>query len=133
VGGGSLGAWKPRAASIPAVFAAAAADRGLAEPDAPTFAAVLDAVVPGLRTAYDAPHSLAAACPRPFLIISGEGDGRCPLRGIEWAVRRAERVYAEAGAADRLAWSVHEGVGHEMTDAMDEEVLGWMGRWLKGR
>ena len=135
VGTGSAGAWKARAASIPAVFAAAAADRGLVQPDAPTFAAVLDAIAPGLRDAYDAPHSLAAACPRPFLIVSGGDDPRCPLPGIEWAVRRAKRVYGERKDAPpgSLRWSVYKGVGHEMMAGMDTEVLAWMGRWLKTR
>jgi hypothetical protein len=131
---GSAGAWKPRAASIPAVFAAAAADRGLEEPDAATFAAVLDAIAPGLRTAFDAPRSLAAIAPRPLLIVNGQNDGRCPLPGVELAVARARRVYeADARAPPgALTLSVHAGVGHEMTAAMDAEVLAWMAKWLGG-
>ena len=96
---------------------------------------MLDAIAPGLRDAYDAPHSLAAACPRPFLIVSGGDDPRCPLPGIEWAVRRAKRVYGERKDAPpgSLRWSVYKGVGHEMMAGMDTEVLAWMGRWLKTR
>ena len=43
-------AWHARAASLPLLFDAAAADAGLPAPDAAAFARALDAVAPGLRT-----------------------------------------------------------------------------------
>ena len=125
-------AWRARAGSIGEPFAAAAKKEGKAEPDAATFRGVLDALAPGLRTVYDAPASIAAIAPRPFLAVNGDADARCPAAGVRAAFDAAAPAYAAANASDALRVVLEPGVGHEVTAGMTGEAFSWFDRWLGG-
>lgn len=71
-----------RVESIPLVFAAAAADTQQKHIDAAVVEKVWRRLLPGLLDWYDAPMSLPGIAPRPFCIINGEEDPRCPIQGM---------------------------------------------------
>lgn len=123
-------AWRARAASIGEPFAAAAAKEGKAEPDAATFRAVLGALAPGLLDAYDAPASIAAVAPRPFLAVNGADDPRCPAAGVRRSFDAAAAAYRAGNASDALKLILEPGVGHEVTPGMAAAAFGWLDRWL---
>jgi poly(3-hydroxybutyrate) depolymerase len=72
------GKYQGRVDSIPAVFAAAAADMGRPTADEEVVAAVWRRLLPCMQERYDAPASLPLVAPRPLLITNGAVDPRCP-------------------------------------------------------
>jgi fermentation-respiration switch protein FrsA (DUF1100 family) len=79
---------------------------------------------------YDAPFSLPLLAPRPLLVANGELDPRCPMQGVQEALRPALRAYQALGAADRLELLVEPGVAHQETPAMREAVRWFFDRTL---
>lgn len=121
-----------RVESIPYIFQYAAKEMKKESIDAEVVAAVWQIILPGLLDMYDAPLSVPAIAPRPFLIVTGEVDPRCPLPGVARAVAVAEEAYAAAGAAGNLELYVQQGVGHELTQEMIDRVDSFMDVYLMG-
>lgn len=113
-----------RVESIPLVFAAAAADLHQNKHhqahaiDAYVVETVWRKLLPGLLNSYDAPYSLPSIAPRPLIIVNGELDPRCPIAGLEVAIKSAKAVYDRCEAGDKLQWYVEKGTGHQCTESM---------------
>eukprot|EP00967_Tisochrysis_lutea_P121467 scaffold200223_cov17-Tisochrysis_lutea.AAC.1 len=133
-----------RAESIPLVFDSAAADFGREKADTEVVREVWNRILPGLLDAWDAPFSLPACAPRPFLIASGAVDPRCPLPGVLEAYELAKSAYLEqvqaqgvpeedaaAEVAKRLQLYVEEGVGHKPTQGMDRAIADFFDQHLR--
>jgi len=143
-----------RVGSIPNVFTQAAKDlkgnKGAAQVDKDVVAAVWKHIMPGLlsnppENGYDSPYSLGLIAPRPCLILTGELDGRTPLKGVKRAVEHARKAYKEVLAVstaakggggfeeeseERLKLFVEAGAGHGTTPTMYREIDLFMDKWL---
>ena len=120
------GRYHGRVASIPAVFDAARADLGEEAVTAEVVRRVWDRILPGLLDGYDAAMSLPELCPRPFLIVNGFLDPRCPAGGLAAPVAAAGRRYAARGVEDNFAVSFEDGVGHAVTRSMYGKATAWL-------
>lgn len=120
--------YRARVESIPFVFAAAARELRGSEHriDGGVVEAVWRKLLPGVLESYDAPFSLEAIAPRPFLIVTGAKDPRCPVDGVRLAVEKGRAAYAACGAEGQLELFVDEEAGHELTLAMVERINAWM-------
>lgn len=83
--------------------------------------------LPGLLAWGDRAEIAGLVCPRPLLIQVGEYDSVFFAEGAVKEYRRLKRIYAAAGAGDRLGLDLFDGC-HEIHVA---GVLDWFGRWLK--
>jgi dienelactone hydrolase len=88
--------------------------------------------VPGILRVADADRIVSLIAPRPFLTLNGSEDAAFPLSGLDRVHREAGRVYRLLGARGNLARRVHP-AGHELTDAMLRDTLGWFDRHLAAR
>ncbi|MDR0732008.1 MAG: hypothetical protein LBF63_10095, partial [Treponema sp.] len=60
--------------------------------------------------------------PRPLVIVSGREDPIFPQPGVQKAYKEAQRMYAGAGASDKLALVVGEG-GHRFFADLGWEAM----------
>ena len=67
--------------------------------------------IPDIRLYFDMGDLAGLIAPRPLVIVSGKDDTIFPQHGVKKAYTEAERMYAGAGAADKLKLVVGEG-GH---------------------
>ncbi|KAK8602521.1 hypothetical protein V6N12_052327 [Hibiscus sabdariffa] len=123
--------WQARVDSIKAVFEAARIGLGKEEIDKEVVEKVWDRIAPGLASQFDAPNTVPAIAPRPFLIVNGAEDPRCPLDGLEIPKTRACKAYEEAHCADKFKLVAQPGIGHKMTPLMVKEVSDWFDKFLK--
>jgi len=132
--------WQARVATLSGLFDAALQDAqpndatdGKKDLDSDLVGQVWDAVVPRIRTDFDAPSSLALIAPRPLLIVNGEIDPRNPINGVESAVNVAKTTWSTVAGVDGTegaeSWEVElmsaSGVAHEVTPEMWERIDGW--------
>ena len=122
------GRYHGRVASIPTVFEAARADLGEDAVTAEVVRRVWDRILPGLLDVdgYDAAMSLPELCPRPFLIVNGALDPRCPAEGLAAPAAAAARRYAARGVEGNFAVSFEAGVGHAVTRSMYGKATAWL-------
>lgn len=82
--------------------------------------------VPGLLRYGDIPEMAGLIAPKPLLIEAGTRDDCFVIEDVRAAYGRLARIYAAAGASDRLAYDEHPGQ-HEWhgTVAWD-----WLEQWL---
>ncbi|MCX6620816.1 MAG: hypothetical protein NTY38_07005, partial [Acidobacteria bacterium] len=73
---------------------------------------------------------VTAFAPKPYLICSTEQDF-FPLEGAVRTFTEAKRLWALAGAPDRIQW-FHEPGEHGTPKATREAIYGWMKHWLSG-
>jgi dienelactone hydrolase len=85
--------------------------------------------VPGLAAEGDIGDLLALVAPRPFLIVAGREDPIFPFTGVLAAYHQARAVYAQAGAADRLAL-LDLAAGHAFPPDARAQAYAWFDRWL---
>lgn len=88
-------------------------------------------IIPGIRDDYDGPSMVRLLAGRPTLILNGELDPNCPIRGAEQAFEAARAAFHEADADDRLKIMVAPGVGHTVTPEQHAAALDWCVTWLK--
>ena len=67
--------------------------------------------IPNMRLHFDMGDLAGLIAPRPLVIVAGMTDHIFPFAGVLEAFKEAERMYAGAGAADKLKLVVGEG-GH---------------------
>eukprot|EP00899_Mesostigma_viride_P028448 jgi/Mesvir1/8789/Mv02697-RA.1 len=125
--------WQGRVSSIPDAFMAAAKEEGKSAPDADTVRKVFSHITPGLLDRFDAPASLPLIAPRPFLILNGEEDPRCPIAGVRISMKSALDAYTRAGGPENIKLQAYPGVAHEATKEMDEATAEWFHRHLLQR
>uniref|UniRef100_A0A7S3NPC2 Peptidase S9 prolyl oligopeptidase catalytic domain-containing protein n=1 Tax=Aureoumbra lagunensis TaxID=44058 RepID=A0A7S3NPC2_9STRA len=122
-------AFHGRVRSLERPFQVAAKDLGKAYVDRNSYVSFLEKVAPGLLHEYDAPATLPLISPRPFLIISGEHDPRCPLYGVASVFLHAlDTVYTHA--KHKLALYIGRGIGHDIDDTMWGAADAWFIRFL---
>jgi len=82
--------------------------------------------MPGLLTIGDIPEVAGLIAPKPLMVESGEEDACFVIDDAKAAYSRLERIYAAAGAADRLDVDVFPGP-HAWSGA---KAFDWFERWL---
>lgn len=87
----------------------------------------IDNYVPGLLRDAEMADWIGLIAPRPLFIEAGRNDELFPLHGTEEAVANLRRIYAAAGAGERLGFQVFEG-GHEISG---EASYPWLERQLR--
>jgi len=83
--------------------------------------------MPGLLTIGDIPEVAGLIAPKPLVVEMGELDTCFVIDDMRQAFDRLERIYAAAGAADRLVADTHPGA-HAWSGRIS---LDWFDRWLK--
>jgi hypothetical protein len=83
--------------------------------------------VPNIRLYFDMGDLAGLIAPRPLVIVSGITDPIFPQAGVQKAFKEAQRMYAGAGASEKLKLVTGEG-GHRFY-----ADLGWgaMNQFLK--
>jgi len=86
------------------------------------------------RSAREMEHFevVGLTAPRALLVGNGAKDGIFPIAGTRDTIRRARRIYAFAGAEDRLALR-ETPQGHGWSQSLREACYGWMCRWLQSK
>lgn len=79
---------------------------------------------------YDAPQSLPAIAPRPFLIANGELDPRCPVQGLDIAIQKARAAYEAAGLLKNFEVYFEKSLGHSVSHALDAQVNNFLDHHL---
>jgi dienelactone hydrolase len=82
--------------------------------------------VPGLLRYGDIPDMAGLIAPKPVLIEAGTQDDCFVIEDVRMAYAHLERIYAAAGASDRLAYDEHPG-RHEWHGTV---AWAWLERWL---
>ncbi len=82
--------------------------------------------VPGLLRIGDIPDMIGLIAPKPLLIEAGRADDCFVIDDVRVAYKQLSRIYAAAGAQDRLAYDEHDGQ-HEWHGVAAWE---WLARWL---
>jgi len=85
--------------------------------------------VPGLLGAFRAAGICALIAPRPHLSLAGEFDTFTPPAGLDAIDRDMRKLYRSLGAEERWR-QVRFPVGHEETEEMRREALGFLRKWL---
>ncbi|MDR3187897.1 MAG: alpha/beta fold hydrolase [Prevotellaceae bacterium] len=81
------------------------------------------------RLPYDYDELLALIAPRPVLVVQPQRDRDADPAEVRAAVRRAQEVYALAGATKNVALLEPDDYGR-LTDATQDSAVGWMKRHL---
>jgi dienelactone hydrolase len=82
--------------------------------------------MPGLLTLGDIPDVAGLIAPKPLLIEMGEQDTCFVIDDMRAAYAHLERIYAAAGASDRLDADIHPGP-HAWSG---RKAFDWFARWL---
>ncbi len=72
------------------------------------------------------------SAPRAFLAANGSKDRIFPIRGTQRTIERARRLFAFAGAEQKVALFTAP-LPHGWAKPMREATYGWMCRWLQGK
>lgn len=94
--------WQARVQSIKPVFEEARIDLGKSSIDKEVVEKVWDRIAPGLASQFDSPRAIPIIAPRPLLILNGEKDPRCPIKGLQVPISRACKAYAKACSLDNF-------------------------------
>lgn len=108
--------FEARVATLQEVFDAAAGDLSQKKVDCDVVQAVWDRICPGLLQSFDAECSLPLLAPRPVFVGNGEVDPRCPISGVEEAVKQARNSFG--GSESWLDLKIYPNVGHCVTEEM---------------
>ncbi|XP_068653033.1 uncharacterized protein [Aristolochia californica] len=122
--------WQARVDSIKPVFEARI-DFGKSAIDKDVVEKVWTRIAPGLAAEFDSPYTVPAIAPRPFVIINGEEDPRCPLPGLNIPISKAEKAYKDANCSEKFKVVAQPGIGHQITSLMVKEASDWFDRFLK--
>ncbi|HPD15212.1 MAG TPA: acetylxylan esterase [Planctomycetota bacterium] len=87
--------------------------------------------MPGILRQMEQFEIVGLNAPRPFLAANGAKDGIFPIAGARQTIERAGRLYAFAGAADRVRLFEAE-LPHGWAQPLREAACGWLARWLLG-
>ncbi|MDB5308198.1 MAG: esterase [Gemmataceae bacterium] len=123
--------WQGRANTIKAAHEAAAKDLGEPAVNRRVCRELWGKVIPGILDDFDCPNMIQLFAGRPLFVANGDQDPNCPIAGARLSFAAAEEAYAKAGAKDKLAIRVAEGVGHKVTDEHHKEAVAFCVKWLK--
>ncbi|KAI3781536.1 hypothetical protein L2E82_11553 [Cichorium intybus] len=123
--------WHARVYSIKPLFEEARIDLGKDAIDKEVVEKVWDRIAPGLTSKFDSVHTVPRIAPRPLLILNGEIDPRCPIKGLHDTISRTQQAFEYAQCSDNFKLIIQPGIGHQMTDAMVKEASDWFDKFLK--
>ena len=83
----------------------------------------------GLYGDLDFPDLAALAAPRALMVINGSQDRLFALEGVKSAFEKIVRLYAKAGAPDRVRCRLFD-APHEFNLEMQAEAWEWLGRFV---
>ena len=86
---------------------------------------------PGLSRHLDIPDVASIAAPKPALFFNGELDTLFPVAGVTGAYDKMRAVWGSQRASDRLHTRLWPELGHVFVPEMQQEVYGWLDRWLR--
>jgi fermentation-respiration switch protein FrsA (DUF1100 family) len=86
---------------------------------------------PGLYRYLDIPDVASIAAPRPMLVFNGELDPLFSAAGVHGAYAKLRAVWRSQRADRRLHTKVWPGLGHVFVPEMQDEVFGWLDRWVR--
>lgn len=124
-------AWHARANTIKAAHEAAASDMKSDRVNAKVCMVLWNKVIPGILGPFDCPSMIRLFAGRPLLILNGEKDLNCPLKGAEIAFNEAKTAFEKAGASDRLKIMVAKDSGHTIPPDQAKAAIDWFVQWLK--
>jgi hypothetical protein len=78
--------------------------------------------IPNIRLFFDMGDLAGLIAPRPLVVVSGIEDPIFPQLGVQKAYKEARRMYAGAGAMDKLRLVVGEG-GHRFYADLGWEAM----------
>jgi hypothetical protein len=78
--------------------------------------------IPNIRLFFDMGDLAGLVAPRPIVIVSGSEDPIFPQPGVQKAYKEARRMYAGAGAPDKLVLAIGEG-GHRFFADLGWEAM----------
>jgi len=87
---------------------------------------------PGLSRHLDIPDVASIAAPKPALFFNGGLDTLFPVAGVTGAYDKMRAVWGSQRASDRLHTRLWPELGHVFVPEMQQEVYGWLDRWLRG-
>lgn len=123
--------WLARADSIKGVFTEAALNLGKTDVDKEVVEKAWDKIAPGLTSEFDSPNTIPAIAPRPLLILNGAEDPRCPLKGLDTPISKAQSAYEAANCPENFKFIAQPGIRHQMTPLMVKEASNWFDKFLK--
>ena len=83
----------------------------------------------GLYRYLDFPDLAALAAPRALMVINGSRDALFAPEGVKAAFDKIGRLYAKAGAPDRVRCRLFD-APHEFNLEMQAEAWAWLGKWV---
>jgi dienelactone hydrolase len=83
----------------------------------------------GLYRYLDFPDLAALAAPRALMVINGAQDRLFAPDGVKAAFDRIGRLYAKAGAPDRVRCLMFD-APHEFNLEMQAQAWAWLGKWV---
>ncbi|CAH1432948.1 unnamed protein product [Lactuca virosa] len=123
--------WQARVDSMKPVFEQARIDLGKEAIDKEVVEKVWHRIAPGLESVFDSPYTVPLIAPRPLLIINGEDDPRCPIKGIVVPILKTRKAFEDAQCFNHFKVKIESGIGHEVTSSMLKEVSDWFDKFLK--
>jgi hypothetical protein len=85
--------------------------------------------VPGLKRHFTCGEINGLIAPRAHLGLAGELDGLTPVGGLRRIDGEVREIYEGMGVGERWKLSTYP-VGHQETEGMRGEAMGWLKRWL---
>lgn len=85
--------------------------------------------VPNFLRYFDTEAVVASCAPRPLLLLNGDSDEGSPVSGIKKICQAVEPIYRLYGQEPYFRCPLYEGVGHEWTHAMWDEIQMWLKRF----
>ncbi len=81
--------------------------------------------LPGMLKHFDTEAVLSLVAPRPMLQLNGDGDGTCPLDGIEILERKVGAVYQMYEQPGHFQSVVYRNTGHVYLPDMKRRMVSW--------
>jgi dienelactone hydrolase len=78
--------------------------------------------IPGIYPHGDTPDIAALIAPRALHLNFGGKDGGSPIEEVREGIKTIAAAYAAAGAAENFTAFIEEDAGHDLTDAMWQQV-----------
>ncbi len=83
-----------------------------------------------LAQGLDMEYLVALGAPRPQLILIGDSDPLSPIEGVRTIEKLVRPIYQREGAEEQFKVIVYENMGHQFTQAMVDECLAWLAKYL---
>lgn len=86
--------------------------------------------LPNFLQYFDTESVIALIAPRPFLALSGTQDRLAPLNGVQYITQSLKKIYTLYGKNETFKHIEYEGVKHELTPQMWQEIIRFLNETL---